>query len=176
MIEWRVRVRQRQVALEPLEWQCLEHYESTPVDPNNITEEQQSLLEAVDRVHQTFNDVARYALSARLIRGADATRLITTVFEQTVRIEYHQVPSDTVAFCCVSHDTTNLLQATLYDAKHHCIDKWFIHVRYRALLDSWLLLAQHRAYVTEAHTRNQMGALYSAMNHAIPIIYYSNFI
>lgn len=177
MIEWRVRVRQRQLPLEPPEWACLERHASSSIDPNDVTEEQRLLLESVDSIHQTFDDLKRYALSARVIRGAEATRLITSVFDPAaVQLEYHQLPTDTVAFCCVSHDTHNLLQATLYNTQHQCIDKWFIHVRYRALLDAWLLLAQHKRYVAEAHRVNQMGALYNALNHAIYIVYYSNFL
>lgn len=176
MIDWRSRLRQRQLPLSPVEWACIERHASTPVDPNNVSEADQKLLEAVDSIHQTFDDVKRYALSARVIRGAEATRLISTVFEQAVRIEWNQVPSDTTVFCCVSQATSNLLQASVYDANDRCINKWFVHVRYMRLVEAWIVIAQHKKYVTESRRTNQLPSLYNALQEMIAIIYYSNFL
>lgn len=178
MIDWRLRVRTRQLPVSEAEWECIGSFGESTIDYNNVTEEQQLLLAQVNEVYSVFDSVKDYACNARYVHGVKLTGFINLLTKDATCIELRSIPDElTGVTCCISRETNHLLYCTMINHLSQSVgDPVVITARYRVLIESLLLISNYKNYIAEAHKHSVLPKLYSAFMHAIKILYMSGFI
>lgn len=179
---WQSRASARQPVITDTEWDhLLQHQQHLLHEPSYHTQkphEHVERLQAVEAVHSRARDIVNAFLDCKLIHSATAVTLIGSLVNG-VQLQWRSLPEGGVAACCISGDKSNTVyQCRVVQADGSMGPPYFVHERYKTVLEAFLLINHLDEYVIEVVKERQrlLPELKSTIQVAIEILYWALFL